>query len=152
MQNVVWPTTIVQIESGMPLKLKNALRLIPVMIPGSASGRTNIRLTTSRPKKVSRWMAKAAHEPRISARTVAVSPACSESPSAARTSGSSHVEPKHDVAHRSPPSCAEIRGGFEQRFRDAFERRVDRDDHERKPDIREDDPHRGVRVADVRRW
>ena len=97
MQNVVWPTTIVQIERDTPLKLKNELSAIPVMIPGRASGSTNIRLTTSRPKNVSRWMANAAQEPRISASAVAVSPACSERSSADRTSGSFHVELNHLV-------------------------------------------------------
>src|ERR1700687_4875487 len=95
MQKVVWPITIVQVDSEMPLKLKNALSEIPVMIPGNASGSTNIRLTTSRPKNVRRWIAKAAHEPRTRAGVVAVSRACSESPSDERTSWSFQVEPNH---------------------------------------------------------
>ena len=70
---------------------------MPVMIPGSASGSTRSRLTASRPKKVIRWIAKAAHEPSTSAIAVADSPACTEMPSAVRTSGSSHVERNHLV-------------------------------------------------------
>src|ERR1700704_3332613 len=91
MQKVVWPTTIVQVDSETPLKLKNALSEIPVMIPGNASGSTNIRLTTSRPKNVRRWIANAAHEPRTRARAVAVSPACRERLSDERTSESFQV-------------------------------------------------------------
>src|ERR1700682_6396886 len=97
MQNVVWPITIVQIDSEMPLKLKNEFSAMPVMIPGSASGSTNMRLTTSRPKKVSRWMANAAHEPRNRDSGGAVNPACSDSISAEWMSGSFHVELNHLV-------------------------------------------------------
>src|SRR5438445_12074197 len=61
------------------------------MIPGSASGRMKSRLTASRPKNAERWMANAAHEPRTSASAVATSPACTDSSSAERTLGSSHV-------------------------------------------------------------
>src|ERR1700730_5299665 len=95
MQNVGRQITMVQIESGMPLKMKNAFSAIPVMIPGKASGITNRKLTASFPKKVMRWMAKAAHDPRMSASTVAVSPACTESASEVRMSASFHVEVNH---------------------------------------------------------
>jgi hypothetical protein len=54
MQKVVWPITIVQTESVTPLKWKKEFSAIPVTIPGSASGSTNSRLTTSRPKNVMR--------------------------------------------------------------------------------------------------
>ena len=91
MQKVACPTMIVQIEKVTPLKLKAALRAIPVMIPGSASGSMKRRLTASRPKNAERWMANAANEPRTSASAVATSPACTESSSAERTLGSSHV-------------------------------------------------------------
>ena len=46
---------------------------------------------------------------------------------------------------------AEVAGGLEQRVGDPLERGVDRDDHERQPDVGEHEPHRGVRVADVDR-
>ena len=46
---------------------------------------------------------------------------------------------------------AEVAGGLQQRVGDPLERAVDRHDHERQPDVGEDDPHRGVRVADVDR-
>src|SRR5260370_41548438 len=88
MQNVVWPTTMVQNESGKPPKLKNALSAMPVMIPGKANGSTKSRLMASRPKKVMRWMAKAAHEPRTKASAVAANPACTERPKAVRISAS----------------------------------------------------------------
>src|ERR1700730_11790844 len=83
---------MVQIESEMPLKLKNELSAIPVMIPGRARGRMKRRLIESRPKNAERWIAKAAHDPRISATAVAASPAWTDRSSADRTSGSSHVE------------------------------------------------------------
>src|SRR5258708_20742818 len=95
MQNVAWPTMIVQIERVTPPKLKNAFRAIPVMIPGRASGSTKRRLTASRPKNEVRLIAKAAHEPRISAMAVAARPAWTDSSSAVRTFGSSHVAPNH---------------------------------------------------------
>src|SRR5579872_7038848 len=95
MQKVVWPTTIVHSDSEMPPKLKNEFNASPVTIPGSASGSTNMRLTTSLPNHVIRLMANAAHEPRISARAVAVRPAWRESPSEERTSGSFQVEVNH---------------------------------------------------------
>ena len=85
MQKVVCPMTIVQSESEMPLKLKKAFSATAVMMPGRARGRTNSRLTVSRPKKVVRWIAKAAHEPSTSATPVAVRPASTDSSSASRT-------------------------------------------------------------------
>src|ERR1700674_670866 len=95
MQNVVWPTTIVQIDSSMALKSKKARRDIPVMMPGSASGRMNSKLIASRPKKAVRWMANAAHVPRTSAIAVAARAVLTESSSAVRTSGSFQVELNH---------------------------------------------------------
>src|SRR5258708_12143445 len=88
MQKVVWPITIVQIEREMPLKLKKEFSAMPVMIPGRASGSTKRKLTASFPKKVVRWMAKAAHDPRMSARAGAVSAAWIESLSDGRTPAS----------------------------------------------------------------
>src|SRR5207302_5795561 len=95
MQNVVWPTTVVSVESEIPPKLKAAFRAIPVTIPGSASGSTNIRLTNSRPNHVMRWMANSAHEPSTRASAVAASTTCNESASERRTSGSFQVEVNH---------------------------------------------------------
>src|SRR3982075_4363734 len=95
MQKVVWPTTIVQVDSEMPLKLKNALSEIPVMIPGNASGSTNIRLNTSRTKNVRQCIADAGHELRTRARAVAVSPAWRQRMRAERTSESVRVALNH---------------------------------------------------------
>src|SRR5229473_4558017 len=95
MQKVVWPITIVQIEREMPLKLKKEFSAMPVIIPGRASGSTKRKLTASFPKNVVRWMAKAAHDPRMSARAVAVSAAWIDSLSDVRTSASFQVEVNH---------------------------------------------------------
>src|ERR1700686_4915225 len=97
MQNVAWPMMIVKRERLTPPKLKNALSEIPVMIPGSASGSTNRRLTESRPKKDDRLIAKAAQDPRTSAMAVAGRPAWAESSNAVRTFGSFQVETNHLV-------------------------------------------------------
>src|ERR1700682_5658515 len=95
MQNVAWPMMIVQIEKVAPVKLKNAFSEIPVMMPGSASGRMNSRLMASRPKNAVRWIANAAHEPRTRATKAATRPACTENSSADRTVGSFHVAVNH---------------------------------------------------------
>src|SRR5713226_6484563 len=95
MQKVVWPITIVQIEREMPLKLKKEFSAMPVIIPGRASGSTKRKLTASFPKNVVRWMAKAAHDPRMSARAVAVSAAWIDSLSDVRTSASFQVAVNH---------------------------------------------------------
>src|SRR5216684_711101 len=95
MQNVVWPTTIVKVDSGMPPKLNAAFNAMPVTMPGSASGSTNSRLTASRPNHVMRWIASAANEPRSSASAVVPSATSSERTSAWRTSESAHVEENH---------------------------------------------------------
>ena len=54
------------------------------------------------------------------------------------------------VAQRAELPRAEVGRRLDQRVGDALERRVHRDDHERQPDVGEHQPHRGVRVADVR--
>ena len=41
MQNVAWPSTMVQIEKSMPMMLKAERSEMPVMMPGSAIGSTN---------------------------------------------------------------------------------------------------------------
>jgi hypothetical protein len=50
MQNVACPMMIVTSDSPIPAKLNAELSAIPVMIPGSASGRTSSSDTASRPK------------------------------------------------------------------------------------------------------
>ena len=88
---------IVQIDSSMELKLKKARREIPVMMPGRASGSTNMKLIASRPKNAARWMANAAQVPRTTASAVAPSAVLTDSSSAVRTSGSFQVELIHLV-------------------------------------------------------
>ena len=51
-------------------------------------------------------------------------------------------------AQRARAARAEVARRLDVGVGDALERRVDRQDHERQPDVREDDPHRGVRVRD----
>src|ERR1041385_5575380 len=97
MENVGWPTMIVNRDRKIPLKLKKALRETPVMIPGSASGSTNSRLTTSRPKNWERCTANAAHEPSTRAIAVAPSAAWTESQSEDLTFSSFQVAPNHLV-------------------------------------------------------
>src|SRR5438034_11800785 len=70
----------------MWLNVKNELSAMPVMIPGSAIGRTSKNETDSRPKKVNRAIANAAADPRRSADPVASSAARTDSQRAARTS------------------------------------------------------------------
>ena len=55
------------------------------------------------------------------------------------------------TARSSQAAPAEVARGLDVGVRDPLERRVDRQDHERQPDVGEDDPHRRVRVAEVRR-
>ena len=59
-------------------------------------------------------------------------------------------ERQHHAAQRAPVARAEVAGRLEERVGDALQRRVHRDDHERQPDVGEHQPHRRVRVADVR--
>src|SRR4051812_35394551 len=79
MQKVACPITIVSSDRLTPEKLKNELSAIPVMIPGSASGRTRTNDTTSRPKKRKRCTANAAIEPSTIAITLEMSPARTDS-------------------------------------------------------------------------
>src|SRR5436190_13605458 len=88
MQKLAWPITIVQSDRSRWLKVKNEFRAMPVMIPGSAIGKSRRNDTDSRPKKRKRWMAKAAIEPSVSAKAVAMSPTFTDSHNAERTSGS----------------------------------------------------------------
>src|SRR2546421_10750155 len=97
MQNVAWPITIVQYVSPTPQNVKNELRAIPVMIPGSAIGRTTRNDTASRPKKRKRLTPKAAAEPSRIAIVVATSPARTDSQSASRMPWSLKVFENHFV-------------------------------------------------------
>ena len=70
---------------------------MPVMIPGSAIGSTSANETASRPKKRKRCTPNAAIEPRMTATSVAASPALNESVSASRISWSCHAGENHFV-------------------------------------------------------
>ncbi len=54
MQKVACPIMIVHSESLMPAKVKKEFSAIPVMMPGSASGRTSRNEIPSRPKNLNR--------------------------------------------------------------------------------------------------
>src|SRR5437870_8831953 len=100
MQNVAWPTTIGQRDSVTPPVTKNELSAIPVMIPGSAIGRTRTKDTSSRPKKRKRWTAKAAADPSPSAIPVEISPTRTDSQSASRISVFRQACPNQLVENR----------------------------------------------------
>src|SRR4051794_26192980 len=97
MQNVAWPMTMVASENVTLPKAKNEFSAIPVMIPGSASGRMSISEIVSRPKNRKRCTAKDASEPRTSAIAVASRPALTDSHSASRISELCHVDENHFV-------------------------------------------------------
>ena len=78
MQNVAWPSTMVQIEKSIPMMSKAERSDMPVMMPGSAIGRTNSSEIVSRPKKWARDSAAAASVPKMSARKVAIAATSSE--------------------------------------------------------------------------
>src|SRR5690242_740264 len=86
MQKVACPITIVQSERLMWLKVKKAFSAMPVMIPGSAIGRTSRNETDSRPKNRKRAIANAAAEPSTIAVPVASSAHRTESQIAFLTS------------------------------------------------------------------
>src|SRR6059058_2267938 len=97
MQNVAWPMMIVVSEKLTLPNAKNEFSAIPVMIPGSASGRTKTNEIASRPKKRKRCTANAASEPSASARKVAISAALTDSHSASRMSWLENVDENHFV-------------------------------------------------------
>src|SRR5205809_6246236 len=97
MQKVAWPITIVQSERFHDQKVKNELSAIPVMIPGSAIGRTKTNETASRPKKRKRWTAKAAALPSRSATVVATAAALIESTKEVRASWLCQADSNHFV-------------------------------------------------------
>ena len=78
MQNVAWPTAIVNAENPMPVVLIVALSAMPVTMPGSAIGRTNRNEIASRPKNAKRWIASAASVPSTIATSVAATPIWSD--------------------------------------------------------------------------
>src|SRR5690242_9783149 len=97
MQNVAWPTTIVASDSVVPANVNSEFSAIPVMIPGSASGRTSASGTTSRPAERKRCTANAAIDPSTSAMPVEISPARTDSQKASRASELCQVEENHFV-------------------------------------------------------
>ena len=54
MQKVVWPMMIVQIDSSTWANVNDERSEMPVMMPGSASGRISRKLIASRPKNLVR--------------------------------------------------------------------------------------------------
>src|SRR5262245_12801735 len=98
-QNVAWPITIVQKLNWMDQNPKNELSAMPVMIPGSAIGRTKTNETADWPKNLWRERANAASEPSTNATAVAVRPAFTESQRASRTSSSCHAAENHFVVN-----------------------------------------------------
>src|ERR671933_1137806 len=97
MHKVACPMTIVVSENRTPPNVKKEFSAIPVMIPGSAIGRTSSSETASRPKKRKRATANAAAVPSTSATPVASSPAFSDRYSACRISSLCQVDPNHLV-------------------------------------------------------
>src|SRR5579884_317208 len=97
MQNVACPATIVASDSDTPPNAKNEFSAIPVMIPGSASGRTSANDTASRPKNRNRCTANAAIVPSAIAIAVEISPALTDSQSAWRMSALEKVDENHFV-------------------------------------------------------
>src|SRR6185503_2798820 len=98
MQNVAWPSTMVQIEKSIPMMSKAERSEMPVMMPGSAIGSTNSSEIVSRPKNLARDRAAAASVPKMRARTVAMAATLSESQSGGQMSGrSNHATANHLV-------------------------------------------------------
>src|SRR5437667_8898277 len=97
MQNVAWPRTIVAVEKPIPEVRTVAFRASPVTIPGRAIGSTSEREKTSRPKKLNRWIAKAASDPRRMAIAADSRPTWIDSARASRTDGLSQAEANHWV-------------------------------------------------------
>src|ERR1700755_1887903 len=97
MQNVAWPTTIVQRLKFVCQKEKKEFSAIPVMIPGSAIGRTSRNEIASRPKKRKRCTPNDARVPRTSAMNVASTAAFNDSQSASCMSPLWIAGPNHFV-------------------------------------------------------
>ena len=87
MQNVAWPSTIVQNENGISASAKAERSEMPVMMPGNAIGRMRSSDTDSRPKKRERLTAAAASVPSSIASTVETAATRTLSHSACCTSG-----------------------------------------------------------------
>ena len=89
MQNVAWPTMIVNSPALIPKTGCSRFWITdcsatPVTMPGSAIGRITSRLITRLPKKSNRVSARASSAPSTSAIAVAPSPALTEVHSASR--------------------------------------------------------------------
>src|SRR3954471_15582177 len=97
MQNVAWPITIVQYERLIDQNWKNELSAMPVMIPGSAIGRTSSSEIDSLPKKRKRCSANAAALPSTIAIVVATTAALIDSQNALRISWLCQVLENHFV-------------------------------------------------------
>src|SRR5262245_729174 len=95
MQNVACPTTMVQKENGISSRPNAERRLMPVMIPGSAIGRTSSSEIESRPKNFERHTAAAASEPNTMASAVAIAATRSDNPSAAWMSSRASATANH---------------------------------------------------------
>src|SRR5487761_1948070 len=88
---------IVQIESWTPAHWNDELSATPVMMPGSAIGRTSSSEIESRPKNLARWTPNAAIEPSTNAMAVAAKAAFNDKAKAARTAGSFQATLYHEV-------------------------------------------------------
>src|SRR5688500_14414743 len=95
MQKVACPSTIVQNEKSMSMRLKAERSDMPAMMPGSAIGRMNRSEMASRPKNSARAKAAAAQVPRTKASHVAKAAARSDSDSAFQLTVLSHTTVNH---------------------------------------------------------
>src|SRR5262245_22363052 len=93
MQKVAWPITIVHSDRPIPQKTKNELSAMPVMMPGSAIGKTTANETVSLPKNLKRCTAKAAADPSSSAIDVAATLALSDRTKAVLISSLANADP-----------------------------------------------------------
>ena len=101
------------------------------MMPGRAIGSTRKSETASRPKKRKRWTPKAAAEPRISASTVAATPAFTESQRADLTAGSSQATRNQCVVKLADGPALHVRAveGEDDDRRDRHEQEQQHADH-----------------------
>src|SRR5687767_1537505 len=95
MQKVAWPSTIVQKENGMSISEKAERSEMPVMMPGSAMGRTTSSEIVSRPKNFVPDTAAAQSVPRTSAIAVEMAATWTESVKACQTSERFQVTSNH---------------------------------------------------------
>src|SRR6218665_304981 len=95
MQKVAWPSTIVQNENGISIRLNADRNEMPVMMPGSAIGRITSSDIVSRPKNFEPDTAAAQSVPSTSAMSVEIDATCTDSVSACQTSGRFQVTSNH---------------------------------------------------------